>query len=127
MVGGHGFLRVALSVLAASVVACGGDAGVSEDRTDRPDAVDARLSVYVVNYPLAYFAERIGGDRVDVRFPAPPDVDPAFWQPDVETIAETWGLVYVVAAIVIGSIMVVTMQGMYLRHESQRRVTEGDV
>ena len=45
-----------------------------------------RLSVYTVNYPLAYFAERIGGDHVDVVFPVPADVDPAFWQPGVKDI-----------------------------------------
>jgi zinc transport system substrate-binding protein len=45
-----------------------------------------RLTVYTVNYPLQYFAERIGGDRVHVHFPAPKDVDPAFWMPNVETI-----------------------------------------
>ena len=46
-----------------------------------------RLTVYTVNYPLAYFAERIGGDQVEVVFPAPPDVDPAYWMPDQATIA----------------------------------------
>jgi zinc transport system substrate-binding protein len=46
-----------------------------------------KLSVYVVNYPLKYFSERIGGEYVDVTFPAPPDVDPAYWTPDVSTIA----------------------------------------
>ncbi len=46
----------------------------------------ATPTVYVVNYPLQYFAERIGGDRVEVRFPAPRDVDPAEWSPDDETI-----------------------------------------
>ncbi len=45
-----------------------------------------RLSVYTVNYPLAYFAERIGGDQVEVVFPAPADVDPAYWMPDQSTI-----------------------------------------
>ncbi len=44
------------------------------------------LRLYTVNYPLAYFAERIGGDYVEVVFPAPPDIDPAFWSPDRETI-----------------------------------------
>jgi zinc transport system substrate-binding protein len=39
-----------------------------------------------VNYPLAYFAERIAGDQARVVFPAPSAVDPAFWQPDRETI-----------------------------------------
>jgi len=46
-----------------------------------------RLTVYTVNYPLAYFAERIGGDTIEVVFPTPPDVDPALWQPDVSAIA----------------------------------------
>jgi zinc transport system substrate-binding protein len=45
------------------------------------------LSVYVVNYPLKYFAERIGGQHVKVVFPAPADVDPAYWKPDMTTIA----------------------------------------
>jgi zinc transport system substrate-binding protein len=40
----------------------------------------------VVNYPLKYFAERIGGELIDVRFPAPSGVDPAFWKPSAETI-----------------------------------------
>ncbi len=42
--------------------------------------------VYTVNYPLAYFAERLGGEAVDVRLPAPPGVDPAAWSPQPETI-----------------------------------------
>ncbi len=46
-----------------------------------------RAVVFSVNYPLAYFAERIGGDRVEVRFPAPPNVDPAAWSPDPEIVA----------------------------------------
>jgi zinc transport system substrate-binding protein len=47
-----------------------------------------RLAVYTVNAPLAYFAERIGGDAVEVVFPAPPDRDPAFWRPSIAVIAE---------------------------------------
>jgi zinc transport system substrate-binding protein len=46
------------------------------------------VTVYAVNYPLQYFAERIGGEHVRVVFPAPPDEDPAFWTPDAETIGE---------------------------------------
>jgi zinc transport system substrate-binding protein len=46
-----------------------------------------KLTVYVVNYPLKYFAERIGGEYVTVVFPAPADEDPAFWVPDVNTIS----------------------------------------
>jgi len=46
------------------------------------------LNIYVVNYPLKYFTERIGGEHVRVTFPAPPDVDPAYWVPDIDTITD---------------------------------------
>ena len=39
------------------------------------------LKVAVTNYSLQYFAQRIGGDRITVSFPAPVTVDPAFWRP----------------------------------------------
>lgn len=51
----------------------------------------AKPIIYVVNYPLQYFAERIGGEQVRVVFPAPADVDLAFWKPDVETITAFQG------------------------------------
>ena len=44
-------------------------------------------SVYVVNYPLKYFAERIGADLIDVHFPAPADEDPAFWTPSDQVVS----------------------------------------
>jgi len=53
-----------------------------------PPTTSGKPQVYVANYPLKYFAERIGADRVDVHFPAPGDEDPAFWQPDDATIAK---------------------------------------
>ena len=55
---------------------------------DPPSAADPRLRVLTVNYPLAYFAARIGGDEADVRYPGPEDEDPAYWSPTAEQIAE---------------------------------------
>jgi zinc transport system substrate-binding protein len=54
-----------------------------------PNSVWAKdaLRVYVVNYPLKYFAERIGGDHVEVEFPAPKGIDPAYWIPNIATIS----------------------------------------
>lgn len=49
------------------------------------------IVVYTVNYPLAYFAERVGGNRVRIVFPAPPDGDPAMWSPGAEDIANYSG------------------------------------
>jgi zinc transport system substrate-binding protein len=53
-----------------------------------PDRAWAKnpLNVHVVNYPLKYFAERIGGDYVKVAFPAPKGTDPAYWIPNIATI-----------------------------------------
>jgi len=50
-------------------------------------SADDKLTVYAVNYPLAYFAERIGGDSVAVVLPVPADVDPAFWELGANGIA----------------------------------------
>jgi zinc transport system substrate-binding protein len=45
------------------------------------------IQVFVVNYPLQYFAERIGGDYVEAVLPVPPGEDPAAWYPGPEAIA----------------------------------------
>lgn len=45
------------------------------------------LSIYTVNYPLQYFANRIADEHASTVFPAPRGVDPAFWIPSVEDIA----------------------------------------
>ena len=47
----------------------------------------ARLSVAAVNYPLAYFGERLAGDLAEVIFPVPPGTDPSFWRPGIADIA----------------------------------------
>jgi len=80
-----GFLN-ALTILGViiSITAC-------SDQSERGSArkatgQDTKLSVYVVNYPLMYFAERIGGKGVNVTFPAPAHTDPAFWMPDAGTV-----------------------------------------
>ena len=49
---------------------------------------EEKLDIYVVNYPLKYFASRIAGEYATVVFPAPPDVDPAYWMPDAKTISD---------------------------------------
>ena len=77
-----------LTAAAGMQAACGnsetGDPSTSGNAR-APEAL-ADATVYTVNYPLAYFAQRIGGEHVTVNFPAPPDIDPAFWQPDEETV-----------------------------------------
>ena len=80
-----------LAILLLFGLGCGGEREAEERATEAPATPSRPLSVYVVNYPLAYFAERIGGDQVRVELPAPPDVDPAYWRPEAEAIAKYQG------------------------------------
>jgi len=85
------YLRAFGSVVATvGVLACGGPAEKAPPSTP-PAGGGALLSVYVVNYPLAYLAGRIGGGDAAVTFPAPRGVDPAYWSPDPETVAAYQG------------------------------------
>lgn len=45
------------------------------------------FTVYTVNYPLAYFADRIGKEAANIVFPMNEEDDPAFWQPHGDTIS----------------------------------------
>jgi zinc transport system substrate-binding protein len=84
-------MRITQSVVlitAVLVAACGG--GTREMEPAATNAND-KLVIYTVNYPLAYFAERIGGDLVEVHLPVPRNEDPAFWSPDADTIAAYQG------------------------------------
>jgi zinc transport system substrate-binding protein len=47
-----------------------------------------RLKIVAANYPLAYFAERIGGARVAVSLPVPAGEDPSFWKPGAKEVGE---------------------------------------
>ncbi len=58
----------------------------AETPAAQPAAKSGKPQVLVANYPLQYFAQRLAGDAVEVRFLAPKDEDPAFWQPDEATI-----------------------------------------
>ena len=44
------------------------------------------IDVVATNYPLAYFASRIGKEHVKVEMPVPDGVNPAEWQPTPEEI-----------------------------------------
>lgn len=76
-------LRIVLMVLAAAgLAACGG--------SEAPGTTSGKSGVPVVMttfYPTTYFAQRIGGDFVDVVCPLPADEDPIFWEPTDEDVA----------------------------------------
>ncbi|MGB5294118.1 MAG: metal ABC transporter substrate-binding protein [Thermoanaerobaculia bacterium] len=83
------FLLLAILVLfACSPKGPTGESGTDASLTPSSPYAPKPLSIFATNYPLAYFAERIGGEQVEVSFPAPADVDPAYWAPAPEVIAD---------------------------------------
>lgn len=74
-------IRTVFFCMACVIIACSSPIAAADNGTSD------KLTVYVVNYPLKYFAERIAGDHARVVFPAPSEGDPAYWMPDAVTIA----------------------------------------
>jgi zinc transport system substrate-binding protein len=75
---------VHLALLVAVAMGC----SPTPEEADSPaPAGEDALVVYVTSEPLRAMAERIGGDAIEVHFPAPNGVDPAHWSPDPETVA----------------------------------------
>ncbi len=73
--------RTAVVILVVGMlsVGCGQKEPETIPRTGKP-------SVYTTFYPTQYFAERIGGDLIDVVCPVPADQDVIFWMPDATAI-----------------------------------------
>ena len=81
--------RILLLVLWSAAIACSQPSDTPPEVSSEPGA--GVVSVYTVNYPLLYFSERIGGAHVRASLPAPRDIDPAFWNPDGDTVAAYQG------------------------------------
>ncbi len=75
---------ILVAIVAIATAGCGRNADAPNG--GRRAAQGGVPTAYVVNEPLAYFARRIAGGLVSVVLPIRPDVDPAFWMPDAETI-----------------------------------------
>jgi len=82
----NGRVRFVACLAASSLVLIAGCASPEGETPPVPEKGTGGLRIYAVNYPLAYFAERLGGDDVEVVLPAPAGEDPAFWAPGPEQI-----------------------------------------
>ena len=49
-------------------------------------AAEGAGSVAVVNAPLAHIAATLGGDALEIIFPIPAGIDPAYWKPEPEQV-----------------------------------------
>jgi len=72
--------------VAAFSIALAGCSGEKGAETGSQSGGPDKPLVYVSNYPLQYFAERISSPLADVRLPVPAGEDPAYWKPATEDI-----------------------------------------
>ncbi len=81
---GGGALRSFRSAIVAALVvtlnACG------DEQREVTVASGETPQIFAVNYPIAYFARVLAADDAVISFPAPAGIDPAYWQPSVDTI-----------------------------------------
>ena len=77
------------SIVAVILAACGGDDNATTDKETTEST--NKLSIYTTVYPLQYFAERIGGEYVDVSSIYPPGANEHTFEPtqkDMMTLAD---------------------------------------
>lgn len=85
--GRAGALLLTLLLLAGLLAGgCTQEVGNSGQSVQAAPSAHENPVVYTVNYPLSYFARRIGGQGIEVVFPTPEGIDPAFWMPTAEEV-----------------------------------------
>ena len=72
--------KLLLILLTLGLLACG------SKKENKQSETSSKPVISVVNYPLYYFAERIGGEHIELAFPIPEDADPAYWVPNSESL-----------------------------------------
>ncbi len=74
------FRSAIVAALVVTLNACG------DEQREVTVVSDEMPQIFAVNYPIAYFAEVLAADDAVISFPAPAGIDPAYWQPSVDTI-----------------------------------------
>ena len=77
-------------IFALMMIFFAGACSTPQERSETEKAATAEvktLTIFVSNYPLKYFAERIAGPLAEVYFPAEGVGDPAYWSPTEEELA----------------------------------------
>ena len=84
------YLVLALLIIlgVGKLSSCSAPNSPSDSSILKPEVSNNKPTVYVTNYPLKYFGDRISRNKIIVKFPIPPDIDPAFWQPDSKIISQ---------------------------------------
>ena len=78
----------AVLMLAALVVTAPGCSKKAAKEKAKESQYAKPLTIYAVNYPLRYFAERMAPAGARVVFPVPQGIDPAFWKPSADSVRE---------------------------------------
>ena len=73
----------ALFIILLTAGSCG--SGVKKEKSSNEETAQKTLAV--TNYPLFFFTQQIAGDKFEVLFPVPADIDPAFFEPGADVVS----------------------------------------
>jgi len=62
--------------------------GCQKSEDVQKEKSSSKITVISVNYPLHFFAKKIGGDQIEALYNVPAGEDPAYWKPDQRAIAD---------------------------------------
>ena len=54
--------------------------------SEKKPTAQVKKTVAVSNFPMFWLVEKIAGDTVNLQFPVPSDIDPAYWSPEDKDI-----------------------------------------
>ncbi len=64
-----------------------GSCGSGVKKEQSANELTSQITIAVTNYPLYFFTQEIAGDKFEVLFPVPGDVDPAFFEPGADIVS----------------------------------------
>ena len=73
--------NIILFILAAFILL-----SCEEKKNHQETNTSQKPRIAVVNYPLNYFTKRIADNIVDIVYPVPGDIDPAYWEPKPQQV-----------------------------------------
>jgi zinc transport system substrate-binding protein len=81
-------IKTYLIIFCCILAACGQAPEENAESIRAPYSANSPATVLTVNYPLQYFAERIGGEFVQALYPGPAGSDPAQWKPELDAVLQ---------------------------------------
>jgi len=80
--------RKIFSIFLVMIMLVAGACSIQQRPQTSAEERDGKLLVYASIYPMYDFAQKIGGDKIDLRMMVPPGAEPHDWEPTAKLMAQ---------------------------------------